>query len=89
MLLEETDGPLAPEQRRQVGLIRDGVADLLDLVGDLLDLAKMEAGKTQITVTTFAAATLFGALRAMIRPLLGSSSVTLEFGGGGEIPQGV
>ena len=86
MLIEESDGPLVPEQRRQVGLIRDGVADLLDLVGDLLDLAKMEAGKTQVNVTDFAVGTLFGALRAMIRPLLGGAAVALEFGDAADLP---
>lgn len=86
MLLEESDGPLLSEQRRQVGLIRDGVGDLLDLVGDLLDLAKMEAGKTNVNVTEFAIGTLFGTLRAMIRPLLGGPAVTLEFGPTAELP---
>lgn len=86
MLLEETDGPLAAEQRRQLGLIRDGVADLLDIVGDVLDLAKMEAGKTQINVAEFAVGTLLGTLRAMIRPLLGTSAVSLELGNAAELP---
>jgi signal transduction histidine kinase/DNA-binding response OmpR family regulator len=86
MLLEETDGPLLDEQKRQVSLIRDGVADLLELVGDLLDLAKMESGKTQLNVVPFAVGTLFGALRAMIRPLLGTSNVALEFGNAAELP---
>jgi len=86
MLLEEADGPLLAEQRRQVGLIRGGVADLLDLVGDLLDLAKMDAGRTKISVAEFAVGTLFGALRAMIRPLLGASAVSLEFGTAAELP---
>jgi signal transduction histidine kinase/CheY-like chemotaxis protein len=86
MLLDESDGPLLDEQRRQVNLIRDGVSDLLDLVGDLLDLAKMESGKTQINVAPFAAGTLFGALRAMIRPLVGTSNVALEFNHAVELP---
>jgi signal transduction histidine kinase/DNA-binding response OmpR family regulator len=85
MLLDETDGPLNSEQKRQVGMIRDGVADLLELVGDLLDLAKMEAGKTQISVAPFAIGTMLGALRAMIRPLLGAS-VSLELGNASELP---
>jgi signal transduction histidine kinase/ActR/RegA family two-component response regulator len=86
MLLEETDGPLLPEQHRQVSLIRDGVVDLLDLVGDLLDLAKMEAGKTQLNLRPFAVGTLFGALRAMIRPLLRTAAVALEFGSATDLP---
>ncbi len=79
MLLEEADGPLTEEQRRQVGLVRAGVADLLDLVGDLLDLAKMEAGKTRVNVGEFSVSALFAALRAMVRPLLRRSAVAVEF----------
>jgi signal transduction histidine kinase/CheY-like chemotaxis protein len=86
MLLEQTDGPLLPEQKRQVGLIRDGVADLLELVGDLLDLAKVDAGKAPIDVAPFAVGALFGALRAMIRPLLRTEAVTLEFGNTADLP---
>ena len=86
MLLDESDGPLLPEQRRQVGLIRDGVADLLELVSDLLDLAKMEAGKAQLNVDEFTVGTLFGALRAMIRPLLETANVALEFDSVAEVP---
>jgi signal transduction histidine kinase/CheY-like chemotaxis protein len=79
ILLAESDGPLRAEQARQVGLIRDGVADLLDLVGDLLDTAKLEAGQTQVTVATLRVDELFGALRTMIRPLLATPTVALDF----------
>jgi signal transduction histidine kinase/CheY-like chemotaxis protein len=86
MLLDETDGPLVSEQRRQVGLIRDGVSDLLELVGDLLDLAKMEAGKTPLNIASFGVSTLFGALRGMIRPLLGNAAVALELDDASGLP---
>jgi signal transduction histidine kinase/CheY-like chemotaxis protein len=79
ILLAESDGPLRTEQARQVSLIRDGVADLLDLVGDLLDTAKLEAGQTQVTVATLKVEDLFGALRTMIRPLLATPTVALDF----------
>lgn len=86
MLLDEADGPLVREQRTQVRLIRDGVADLLELVGDLLDLAKMEAGKTPVNVGAFTVGALFGALRAMIRPLLATSPVMLELFAPADLP---
>jgi len=79
LLLGRTDGELNDEQDRQVRLIRDSASELLDLVGNLLDLAKADAGKVDVTVTRFSLVALFGALRGMIRPLLGTSSVRLEF----------
>ena len=43
--------------------------------GDLLDLAKVEAGKIVVRPSTFEVADLFGALRGMLRPLLVSDAV--------------
>lgn len=79
MLLDETDGPLNEEQRRQVGFARKAADGLVELVNDLLDLAKVEAGKTVVRTSPFEARELFGALRGMLRPLLVTSSVDLVF----------
>jgi DNA-binding response OmpR family regulator len=57
----------------------------LELVNDLLDLAKIEAGKIDVKPAPFDVANLFSALRGMLRPLLVSSTVNLVF----EEPQGV
>ncbi len=79
MLLDRTDGDLTPEQERQVTYIRKSAADLSSLVNDLLDLAKVEAGKVDVRPTDFEVADLFGGLKGALRPLLGSSAVALSF----------
>jgi signal transduction histidine kinase/CheY-like chemotaxis protein len=79
LLLDRTDGDLSVEQQRQVSLIRKAAQDLADLVNDLLDLAKVEAGKIVIRAADFEVASLFGALRGMLRPLLVGESVNLVF----------
>ena len=71
LLLERVDGDLTPEQDRQVGFVRKAAQDLSELVGDLLDLAKVEAGKIVVRPSTFEVADLFGALRGMLRPAPG------------------
>ena len=76
-LLDE--GPLQPEARKQVELIRRAAADLESLVNDLLDLAKIEAGKIEVRPSEFEVATLFSALRGMLRPLLLNRSLLLVF----------
>jgi signal transduction histidine kinase/CheY-like chemotaxis protein len=79
MLLDRMDGDLTPEQERQVSFIRKAADALSELVNDLLDLAKVEAGKTVIRPIEFDVAHLFGALRGMLRPLLLNESVALVF----------
>jgi signal transduction histidine kinase len=76
-LLDEAD--LSAESRKQVSLIRRAAEDLESLLSDLLDLAKIEAGKVELRRTEFEIANLFSALRGMLRPLLLNRSVALVF----------
>lgn len=86
LLLDRADGELTSEQDKQVGFIRKGAETLLELVNDLLDLAKIEAGKIEIQPVDFEVSNLFSALRGMLRPLLVTQSVGLVFEDPGEIP---
>ncbi|MFL6648539.1 MAG: ATP-binding protein, partial [Sulfurifustaceae bacterium] len=80
LLLDRVDGPLLPEQEKQLGYIRRSAETLSELVNDLLDLAKVEAGKVLVRPTEFRVADLFGALRGMLKPLLAANNaVTLVF----------
>jgi signal transduction histidine kinase/DNA-binding response OmpR family regulator len=85
LLLDQADGPLTPEQDTQVSLVRKAAVDLSELVNDLLDLAKVEAGKIVIRPADVEVATLFGTLRGMLRPLLVTETVSLVF----EPPEGI
>lgn len=80
MLLDRLDGDLTAEQEKQVDFIAKSARALSDLVNDLLDLAKVEAGKVKIRVKTFYVAELFSALKGMLKPLLAdNTSVDLVF----------
>ena len=79
LLLDRIDGELTSEQERQVGYIRRSAESLLELVNDMLDLAKVEAGKAEVKPVRFAVTSLFGALRGALKPLLTSASVDLLF----------
>ncbi|WP_291690195.1 ATP-binding protein, partial [Bradyrhizobium sp.] len=79
LLLDRIDGELTAEQERQVGYIRRSAESLLELVNDLLDLAKVEAGKVDIRPSAFTVGNLFSGLRGALRPLLTSPSVELIF----------
>lgn len=79
ILASGLDGPLTSGQAKQVSLIESSAHELLTLVNDLLDLAKVEAGKTDVRPTSFKVADLIGALRGMLRPLLVTETVRLIF----------
>ena len=84
-LLSQSDGPLAPEQQKQVTFVRKSAESLLELVNDLLDLARVEAGKTEVRPSRVQVGNLFGTLRGMMKPLLGNDAVSLVF----EEPAGI
>jgi signal transduction histidine kinase len=77
LLLDRMDGDLSANQEHQVQLIQSAAVTLSDMVNDLLDLARIEAGKTVLRVTEFTVAELLGALRGMARPLISGDAVAL------------
>jgi signal transduction histidine kinase len=79
LLLARVDGELNTEQEKQVHFILRSAQNLTEMVNDLLDLARIEAGKTELKLTDFSVQDLFAGLRGMFRPLLASDRVALTF----------
>lgn len=77
--MDRVDGELSVEQERQVNYILQSALGLTELVDDLLDLAKIEAGKIDVRPSQVNVDELFSALRGMLRPLLVAPSVQLAF----------
>jgi signal transduction histidine kinase/CheY-like chemotaxis protein len=87
ILLDRLDGDLTSEQEKQLRFVSNAAASLTELVSDLLDIAKVEAGKVTIRPNHFTVESLFSALRGMLRPLLSqNSSVSLVFEDPKDIP---
>ena len=87
ILLDRLDGDLTDDQETQVGFILESAKTLSEMVNDLLDLAKVEAGKVRIRVKTFEVMELFSALKGMLKPLLAdNNSVDLVFLEGANLP---
>lgn len=74
LLLDRTDGDLTDEQEKQAKLIHHSAEGLTEIVNDLLDLARVEAGKVTVRPAEFEIATMFAALRGMLRPFLTHNS---------------
>src|ERR1700733_14446589 len=79
ILLDHMDGPLTEEQEKQVRFIQSSAEELSEMVNDLLDLAKIEAGRISISPAWFEMVDLFAALRGMFKPILTNESVALVF----------
>jgi signal transduction histidine kinase len=77
LLTDELDGPLSPEQHKQVAFVSTAARELSDMVNDLLDLAKIEAGRISISPAWFDMFDLFSALRGMFRPIVDTTAVDL------------
>jgi len=85
MLLDRLDGDLTPEQEKQADFIHKSARALIELVNDLLDLSRIEAGKATVNVSRFEVANLFNALKGVIKPLRVNPHVNLVF----EEPAGI
>ncbi len=86
LLLGRFDGDLSAEQERQVTYIQSSAAELSEMVNDLLDLAKVEAGKIDVRPRHFEVRDFFGALRGMLKPLLAGNSLDLIFDSAPDLP---
>ncbi|MBL8210265.1 MAG: hypothetical protein JNK87_06115 [Bryobacterales bacterium] len=74
------------EERKQTEFILRAAQEMREMVDDLLDLAKVEAGKITIHASEVGLELIFGALRGMFRPLASSGSVELHFEDTSAIP---
>lgn len=77
IMLDRMDGPLTDEQDKQIKFIQTAAVELSEMVNDLLDLAKIEAGRISISAEWFEMVDLFAALRGIFKPLLTNSEVAL------------
>ncbi|WP_020473031.1 sensor histidine kinase [Zavarzinella formosa] len=87
ILLDRMDGPLNEEQEKQVRFIQNSATELTEMVNDLLDLAKVEAGKVTISPAWFEMVDLFSALRGMFKPIMDKSEISLIFVEPANIPR--
>jgi signal transduction histidine kinase/CheY-like chemotaxis protein len=86
ILLDRIDGELGSEQEKQVSYIKRAAEELIDLVSDLLDLAKVEAGKITVRPQAFEVQTVFSTLRGAIKPILGVKPIELIFDDASSVP---
>ena len=70
--------PLGERQRRHVGLIRESGEHLLQMIGELLDLTRVEAGRLELALADFALEPLLRECADMLQPLAEAAGVALR-----------
>jgi PAS domain S-box-containing protein len=79
MLETGMTGPLNPQQQEFAGYVSTSGHHLLNLINDLLDTAKIEAGKMQIHPVAVEIKPLLDSIEPMVKNLAASKDVTLNF----------
>ena len=87
LLNDGVDGALNEEQQKQIRFIETSAAEFAEMVDDLLDLAKIEAGRVEISPAWFEMMDLFSALRGMFKPVLSNPDTVLIFEEPSDLPR--
>jgi len=77
-LLMKLPGPLTAEQDKQLNTIRTSARHLLSLINDILDVAKIEAGKVTLELETVQCQQLVTDVVDTLRPLAVQKGLALE-----------
>ena len=78
LLAEEKEGPL--NEKRFLSHIRNDSVHLLDLINDLLDLSKIEAGRLELRYEVFPIDAVIAEAIASVRPRAAAKSLNIETG---------
>ena len=78
MMRSRLFGPLPGKYAEYADLIHESGQHMLDLIGDVLDLSKVEAGKYELNYDTFDAADVIRSSVKMIRPAADAAEVNLD-----------
>jgi two-component system sensor histidine kinase/response regulator len=77
-LLMKLPGPITVEQERQLNTIRSSARHLLSLINDILDVAKIEAGKVTLSLEQVQCQALMNEVADTLRPLAVQKGLALE-----------
>jgi PAS domain S-box-containing protein len=83
-LFDEKPGPLKPKQKEYLGDVLSSARHLLQLINDVLDLAKVEAGKMEVHPETFPVLKAVEEVVAVIKGIANKKhiAVDIEIGAG-------
>jgi signal transduction histidine kinase/DNA-binding response OmpR family regulator/CHASE3 domain sensor protein len=87
LLADNPEGNLTEEQVKFADSIHTAGNDLLNLINDILDIAKVEAGRLEIRPEVTPVASLVEGLQAMFQPLADRKGLRLQVAAAPDAPQ--
>jgi len=69
ILLQGLAGPLNEEQEKQMGMVQKSARHLLQLINDVLDISKIEAGQLNLSIEQYDLSESFESVLQIIRPM--------------------
>ncbi|HYM07338.1 MAG TPA: PAS domain S-box protein [Terriglobales bacterium] len=75
LLAERGEEQFTPKQKRFIGHIQQGARHLLELINDILDLSKIEAGRLELKQEEFYAAAAAAEVLATVRPIATAKNI--------------
>lgn len=78
ILLRGLAGPLNEEQKKQLGIVQSSSRHLLDLINDVLDISKIEAGQLEVSRAPFSLRESLEKLHLEVRPLVDRQGLHFE-----------
>ena len=78
IMLDGLSGPLNEEQRRQLGIVKGASLHLLELINDVLDIARVEAGELRLELTEVDVADVLRRRAEELMPLAERKGIALE-----------
>jgi signal transduction histidine kinase/CheY-like chemotaxis protein len=79
LLIDRVDGPINEEQEKSLSKISNNARHLLQLLNDLLDLSKIEAGKAEIEAEQFNLKELIDSVVPMVEGMITKKGLSLDF----------
>jgi signal transduction histidine kinase len=85
IMLQGLPGSLSDEQRKQLAIVQNSGRHLLNLINDVLDISKIEAGELSLDPTVFDIGQSIEKAVKMVSPLAGQKGIAIETAISGEV----
>ncbi|HEX2673409.1 MAG TPA: PAS domain S-box protein [Polyangiaceae bacterium] len=78
IVLKGMAGPLSEEQTKQLGMVQGSARHLLDLINDVLDISKIEAGQLEVRCSRFDLRASIARVTGSVAPFAEKKGLTLR-----------